>query len=72
MVACQEETVVKALLKFRDQDVCLFPREVNGSPCWMLTWGAFGSYREASGQRGNFPPTLRQGNDPIWVVRPMR
>jgi len=72
MVACQEETVVEALLKFRDQDVYLFPREVNGSPCWMLTWGAFGSYREASGQRGNFPPTLRQGNDPIWVVRPMR
>ena len=70
MVACHEETVVEALSKYQDQDLFLFPRKVDGKDCWMLTWGAFGSYRESTSNRDSFPQELRQKNDVIWTVKP--
>ena len=66
VVACQEEGVLRLIEAAGDDDrLFVTPRDVQGRPCWAVSWGAFATEGEAQasplpqGLRLSEPPRLR-------------
>ena len=58
VVACQDEGVQRLLdAAPADEHLYVLPRDVNGRPCWAVTWGTFSSEAEAEAAS---PPSALQ------------
>ena len=66
MLACERQTLEAFIAGMDLENIFITPRRYNGRDCYTLSWGAFGTYKEAASRMNEVPLGLKNAGQP-WI-----